>query len=134
MLVSTPKISAVLLAIAAVGNSAVVANKPLAKLPLSGHVNTTGTHKIVERDQARTRMLLARANGNLREKISEPLGNEIVVYVATIGVGRPPTFCKSRQAFQARLQLSSQTILRSTLEGDHHRLMCFLSFINPAIL
>jgi hypothetical protein len=133
MLVSTPKISAVLLAIAAVGNSAVIANKPLAKTPLSGHINTTGIHNIVERDQARARMILARASGNIPEKANEPLSNELVVYVATIGVGSPPTFCKSRQAFQARLQLSSQMISRSTLEGDCH-LMCFLIFINPAIL
>ncbi|KAF8346650.1 aspartic peptidase A1 [Amanita rubescens] len=92
MLVSTPKISAVLLAIVAVGNSAVVANKPLAKTPLSGHVNITGIHNIVERDQARARMILARASGNRQEKANEPLSNELIVYVATIGVGTPPTF------------------------------------------
>ena len=125
MLVSTPKISAVLLAIAAVGNSVIAANKPLAKIPLSGHVNTTGIHNVVGQDQARASMLLARANGGLREETNEPLGNELVVYVASIGVGSPPTFCKSYQAFQARLQLSLQTITGSTLEGDHHRLMCF---------
>lgn len=94
MVVSTLKLGSALLALAFSCNGAVVANTPI-KLPLSRHVNTTSLRNIVELDRARTHMLLGSASGNPVKEFNAPLANVVSQYIASIGVGSPPTYCKS---------------------------------------
>ncbi|KAF8622637.1 hypothetical protein AX15_006885 [Amanita polypyramis BW_CC] len=89
-------LSTVLLALALVATANPIAPRSsYTKLSLSRHLNFTGVHNVMQRDQARVRQLLAKANGqhypSTSIRIDEPITNQIVTYVASVGVGTPPT-------------------------------------------
>jgi cathepsin E len=90
-----------------------VAAKPISraesfvKLPVTRRVNPANGNNIVRHDQQRAETLKAKGNaittGNIKalqslavsNAINSPVENQLVSYVATVGVGSPPTDCKS---------------------------------------
>ena len=70
-------------------------------LPLSRRVNLTSIHNLVRHDQARAKALRARATAKATglplhsdAVINEQVENRGVSYIASVGVGSPPTTCK----------------------------------------
>ena len=64
-------------------------------------MNTTGIPNLLAVDQARAKALKARAKSNpgglkfpIAPAESIPATNQVVDYVASVGVGNPPTECK----------------------------------------
>jgi cathepsin E len=85
----------------------VVINKSPVTLPLSRRVNFTSIHNLVRHDQARAKALKAKGAAKAAgvtfhndAVISSPADNQAVVYVATVGVGIPPTNCEQRIIFE----------------------------------
>ena len=74
----------------------VVRDAPLVSLPFVKHINATGTVNLLAQDQARARWLKARAKGEpIEERAgSVPVTNELVSYLAAVGVGSPATTCE----------------------------------------
>ncbi|KAI0672031.1 acid protease [Trametes maxima] len=62
-------------------------------LPISRRLNATGAANLVKLDQARVKNLKTRPRTNVgKASIFDPaITNEVVDYVATVGVGNPPT-------------------------------------------
>ncbi|KAF8877827.1 aspartic peptidase A1 [Gymnopilus junonius] len=78
-------------------NPVLVTRSPIT-LPLSRIVNFTSAHNLVQHDRARARMLKAKgeSQGTARRAIfntHEPITNQAVAYVASVGVGSPATTC-----------------------------------------
>ena len=87
------------LAFAATGNIARVNKSPIT-LPLARRVNLTSIQNLVQHDQTRAKLLkaqgTAKASGlNVDAVINSPAENQAVSYVAPVGIGVPPTTCKS---------------------------------------
>ncbi|KAI8989240.1 acid protease [Trametes punicea] len=77
-------------------NGLVVQNKSPVTLPIARRLNVTGATNIVKLDQARAKALKTRPQthaGKARRTdiFNVPATNEAVDYVATVGVGSPPT-------------------------------------------
>jgi cathepsin E len=91
----------VLLALSAAATPLVqVRNSPIT-LPISRRVNATSAHNLLKHDIARVKALKARAKAiqggaNFEEAaiVNEPLENQAVTYIASVGVGSPATFCE----------------------------------------
>jgi cathepsin E len=104
-----------------VSTTPVVVNNAPITLSLSRRLNLTGTGNLLLHDQARAKSLLARVGaGTDSNKISlpnleiEPLDNQVVTYIAAIGVGTPPTTCQYFDTYNAeayRMSLSDELIL-----------------------
>ncbi|KAJ7459167.1 aspartic peptidase A1 [Mycena galericulata] len=61
-------------------------------LPISRHFNFTGSATIVQQDFARVQAIKSRKSGvSSRAAISEPVDNQAVSYIASVGVGSPAT-------------------------------------------
>ncbi|KAM6493211.1 aspartic peptidase A1 [Amanita muscaria] len=85
-------LSTLLLALAVAANP-IVSREPYAKLQLSRQLNTTGVYNVLQHDQARAAHLAAKASAKkTRAVYNEPVTNEVVTYMANVGVGTPPTF------------------------------------------
>ena len=67
----------------------------LAKLPFTRRVST-GLNNIVKQDRLRVNNFKAGKVQGLenRAAVSSPADNHIVSYIASVGVGSPPTKCK----------------------------------------
>ena len=80
-----------------------VAHSPIS-LPFAKRVNTTGSINVVQSDLARIRALRARTQPVVFQQdadaVSEPVTNELVSYIASVGVGSPATNCKSSRPFE----------------------------------
>lgn len=74
----------------------VVRDTPTITLPIAKRFNTTGTFNLLAQDQARAKWLKSRGKGEqLAERAgSVPVTNELVSYIASVGVGSPATTCK----------------------------------------
>ena len=79
----------------------VLVNRSPVTLPLSRRVNLTSIHNLVRHDQARAKALRARATAKATglplhsdAVINEQVENRGVSYIASVGVGSPPTTCK----------------------------------------
>ena len=73
-----------------VAASPVLVNRSPVTLALSRLVNLTSIHNLVRHDQNRAKAL----KGDWRGTVNEPIENQAVSYVASVGVGSPPTTCK----------------------------------------
>jgi len=70
-------------------------------LPLSRRVNTTSARNLLQHDLNRAKALKARAKaihgGKLtieeEEIVNQPVDNVVAGYIASVGVGSPPTTC-----------------------------------------
>ncbi|KAF9473455.1 aspartic protease [Pholiota conissans] len=84
----------VLLAITTSAKPVVVDMSPVT-LPLSRRLNLTSIHNLVRHDQARARSLKSkgrfRSQFGARAVINEPIDNQAVTYIASVGIGSPPT-------------------------------------------
>ncbi|KAM5546222.1 hypothetical protein V8D89_000348 [Ganoderma adspersum] len=93
------RLATVFLGVVALGlfSEALVVRKPSpVTLPFARRFNSTGATKILEHDQARAKVLKARAlakPGQLSRRIidNDPVTNQAVDYVATVGFGTPPS-------------------------------------------
>ena len=91
------------LLLALTGNVAanpVIINRSPVTLPLLRVLNLTSTHNLLRYDQARAKALKSRGSSkkgkdhDARAVVNEPIDNQVFTYVASIGVGSPPTTCK----------------------------------------
>ncbi|KIL65642.1 hypothetical protein M378DRAFT_521201 [Amanita muscaria Koide BX008] len=82
-------LSTLLLAFAVSANPFVPRDAP-AKLSISRYLKTTGVYNVLKQDQARARHLAFRILLG-EEIVNEPATNVAFVYVASVGVGKPPT-------------------------------------------
>lgn len=87
------------LALTVAANPVLMPRSPIS-LPLVKRVNTTNMVNLVKHDVARAAALKARgqarASGQFDARASiveEPVDNQLVSYIATIGVGSPATDC-----------------------------------------
>ena len=64
-------------------------------LPIARRLNTTGVRKVLQRDQIRAQNLkMTATSSNVASGCVDMfIDDEAVDYVASIGVGSPPTFC-----------------------------------------
>ncbi|KAG6877473.1 hypothetical protein C0992_009901 [Termitomyces sp. T32_za158] len=74
----------------------IVVRESQAKLPLARRLNVTSVHNLLRHDVDRTKFLRARAEAKLcgastQAVINEPVDNQALMYVASIGVGSPAT-------------------------------------------
>ena len=84
-------------AIAVSAKPIVIRDSPIT-LPIARRANVTAMPNIVKADKARAQMLKARAQGAGKGVVSDgkppfnfPVTNEASAYVASVGVGTPPT-------------------------------------------
>jgi cathepsin E len=99
----TTLLTALLLAISVAANPIVQVRHSPVNLPLSRHVNTTSVHNLVRHDVNRAKALKARgkalAGGKLTFEeaatVNQPVDNQAVTYIASVGVGSPATTCAS---------------------------------------
>jgi hypothetical protein len=89
-----------LLAVGIAANPVVIRQGPVS-LPLARRINATGFNDLVQKDQARAKNLVdvyqAKESGTLGHGaiVSVGVTNAGVTYEASVGVGDPPTSCKS---------------------------------------
>ncbi|KAG6876174.1 hypothetical protein C0993_005146 [Termitomyces sp. T159_Od127] len=93
-------LATLLLALAVSANPIVVRDSPV-KLPLTRRLNVTSVHNLIRHDLARAKHLRARAEALSKGVspdvfssdaiIDEPVDNQAVSYIASIGVGSPAT-------------------------------------------
>jgi cathepsin E len=95
-------VTIVLLALSAAATPLVQVRDSPISLPLSRRVNATSAHNLFRHDVGRARLLKARAKAHhhgvkLRPDeaalVNQPLDNQAVTYIASVGVGSPATFC-----------------------------------------
>lgn len=85
-----------LLSLGVVANPVVVDRSPVT-LSLTRIINSTGVYNLLQRDQARAQVLKNRAFGRGSTPaavVNEPVTNNVVSYVASVGVGSPATNCE----------------------------------------
>jgi cathepsin E len=93
-------LTTVLLALSAAATPLIQVRDSPITLPLSRRVNATSAHNLLKHDIARVKALKARAkalqDGKFEEAaiVNQPLDNQAVTYIATVGVGSPATFCE----------------------------------------
>jgi len=102
----TALLTTLLLASSVAANPVVINRSPVT-LPISRRVNFTSIHNLVRHDQARAKALKAKGSAKAAgvsfhndAVISSPADNQAVVYIATVGVGIPPTNCEQRMIFE----------------------------------
>jgi len=97
----TITLTALLLALSVAASPVVqVRNSPIT-LPLSRRVNTTSTRNLLQHDVNRAKALKARSKlihgGELTVEeaavVNQPVDNQAVQYIASVGVGSPATTC-----------------------------------------
>ncbi|KAH9171286.1 aspartic peptidase A1 [Lactarius sanguifluus] len=93
----TASLTAFLLLAVSVAANPIVIRKPFVSLSFARHLNVTGAHDLVQKDQARAKNFVsvskAKQSGTLSASavISVGVTNVGVVYEASVGVGTPPT-------------------------------------------
>ncbi|KAF9447010.1 acid protease [Macrolepiota fuliginosa MF-IS2] len=96
---STALLTTILLALSVAANPVVQVRNSHISLPLSRRLNTTSAHNLLRHDVQRVKALKARAKAALGGELSfeeaavidEQVDNQAVTYIASIGVGTPPT-------------------------------------------
>ncbi|KAF9473456.1 aspartic protease [Pholiota conissans] len=82
------------LAFSGIAEGVVVKRSPVT-LPISRRVNLTSIHNLVRHDQNRAAALKLKASSRSRigsrAVVNEPVDNQAVTYIASVGVGSPPT-------------------------------------------
>jgi cathepsin E len=100
---SASLVTIVLLALSAAATPLVQVRHSPITLPLSRRVNTTSVHNLLRHDVRRAKLLKARAEAHHRGEslrpdaasvVNQPLDNQAVSYIASVGVGSPPTLCE----------------------------------------
>lgn len=92
----TTLLPVLLLALCVVAKPVTLRDGSSRSLPISKRLNTTSIHNLVHHDQLRAKYLKSRAcfNGGFDARANQPVENQAVQYVATIGVGSPIANCQ----------------------------------------
>ena len=94
-MIPTVPLITVLLLILSVAANPIVVRKPSVSLPLTRRLNITGTHDLIQKDQARARNMFAVSKA---KRSGSPgnvgITNVAIAYTAVVGIGTPPTDCK----------------------------------------
>ena len=96
----TTSLIAFLSLVVSVATNPIVVRKPPVSLSFARHLNVTGAHDLVKKDQERAKKLVsigkARQSGTSGPDAVTSVGvtNVGVVYVASVGIGSPPTTCE----------------------------------------
>ncbi|KAH9051557.1 aspartic peptidase A1 [Lactarius deliciosus] len=90
MLLTAPLVTILLLVVSVAADPIVVRKSPVS-LPIARHLNITGAHDLIRKDQARARNMFAASNIK-RSSVSVGITNVGVVYEVNVGIGSPPTF------------------------------------------
>ena len=97
----TTILTALLLALTVAADLAVqVRNSPVT-LPFSKRINITSTRNLLQNDRKRAMALKARAKAIQGDEltveetaiVNQPVEDQVVQYIASVGVGSPPTYC-----------------------------------------
>jgi hypothetical protein len=81
--------------------SPVLSHPAIARSPVilsfARRFNFTGASNIVRKDQARAKAFRSQAATKIygRAVVNELISNQVVAYIASVGVGSPPTACES---------------------------------------
>ena len=70
-----------------------IIQKPLVRVPFVKRSSNAGLHNLVKQDHSRIQGLRANDERSTRQ-LNSQAKNGVVHYVATVGVGSPPTYCK----------------------------------------
>ncbi len=124
----TASLTAFLCLAFSVAATPVVVDKKPVSLSFARHLNVTGAHDLVQKNQARAKKLVsiskAKQSGTLSPGavVSVGVTNVAEVYTASVGVGSPATNCKwcSMCSVTNSLKTCSQTIYLSTREVRIH--------------
>ncbi|KAJ7510922.1 aspartic peptidase domain-containing protein [Mycena galericulata] len=91
MVLALSLLPAILLALR-VAAGPVLVEDSFVSLPISRRFNFTGSASVVQKDLARIQAIQSRKSGiAARAVISEPVDNQVVSYIAAVGVGSPAT-------------------------------------------
>ena len=99
----TPFLTTLLLLVVSVAAKPIVVRDSLVSLPFARSLNITGPHDLVNKDKARAKDIISIAEllGDILDDIfgypktdSVGVTNTAVSYVASVGVGNPPTNCE----------------------------------------
>ena len=91
----TVPLTAVLLLVVSIAADPIVVRKAPVSLPFARRLNITGTHDLIRKDQARARNMFAASKAKRSgSPVNVGIINVGVVYVASVGIGSPPTFCE----------------------------------------
>jgi cathepsin E len=125
-------LTTLLLALSVAANPIVQFRNSPITLPVSRRINATSIHNILQQDQNRVKTLKARAKalqgGVLSPEeaaiVNEPVDNQAVSYLASVGVGTPATTCALHVWSWYPVLLSSILQINLSLipEGSTHRL------------
>lgn len=89
----TTILTTLFLALAVAANPILINRSPIS-LPLSRRLNLTSIDNLLKHDQARAKSLKTAGTGGVFQSaavVNEPITNQAVTYVASIGVGSPAT-------------------------------------------
>ncbi|KAH9036490.1 aspartic peptidase A1 [Lactarius pseudohatsudake] len=88
----TASLMAVLLLVVSVAADPIVVRKSPVSLPIARHLNITGAHDLIRKDQARARNMFAASKVKRSGSPAVSITNLAVAYGANVGIGSPPTF------------------------------------------
>ena len=87
-------LSTLLLALAVSANPIIQVARGPVTLPIARRLNLTNAHSLYEHDLARAQNFKTRGSDKVKRAVlSSTANNEVVDYIATVGVGSPATNC-----------------------------------------
>ncbi|KAH9170221.1 aspartic peptidase A1 [Lactarius sanguifluus] len=88
----TATLAAILLLVVSVAADPIVVRKSPVSLPIARHLNITGAHDLIRKDQARARNMFAASKVKRSgSPASVSITNDGIIYGANVGIGSPPT-------------------------------------------
>ncbi len=91
----TALLTAVLLLVVSVAADPVVVRRAPVSLPFARRLNITGAHDLIRKDQTRARNMFAASKAKRSgSPVNVGITNVGVIYVASVGIGSPPTSCE----------------------------------------
>lgn len=104
-----------------VTGTSISVDRSVVPLALSRKLNLTSVHNLVRHDQSRARALKSAGNAkheNILEAaavISSPVDNQAVTYVASVGIGSPPTTCEYHVVYTCEVRAETRSTGRPAL-------------------
>ena len=100
-------LTTLLLAFSVAANPVITLNRSPVTLPISRRVNFTSIRNLLPHDQARAKALKAKGAAKAAgvsfhndAVISSQADNQAVTYIASVGIGIPPTNCEHQILFE----------------------------------
>ena len=84
-------------------------------VPFSRHFNLDDASRIVDKDQARARALRSQGTRttdpfSANHILNSPITNALVIYLADVDIGTPPTRCKQVPAMHLRSRIAEMSV------------------------